>query len=97
MKRKIVWNSRAISRLVKIQAYLSENWSEAIQKEFILRTFNIVELIAENTEIGTVEDHKKGIRGFLLSKHNRLFYRYTNTKLIILNIFDTRQRPKKSH
>jgi plasmid stabilization system protein ParE len=95
MKRTIVWSNRAINNLAEIQAYLSENWSEAVQKEFIIKTFTIVELIAENSKIGTLENPEKGIRGFLLSKLNRLFYRYTNTKLIILNIFDTRQRPKK--
>lgn len=94
MKRKIVWNQQAIRKLEKILNYLTDKWNEKVQNEFLIKTFTIIELIAENIEMGSLEDEKRGIRGFLLSKHNRLFYRYTDTQLIILNIYDTRQRPK---
>ena len=45
--------------------------------------------------MGTIEVEEKGIKGFLITKHNRLFYRNTDKELVILNFFDTRQNPKK--
>jgi len=93
MARKIIWTKRASQKLNKVVAYLENEWGDKVTREFVIQTFAIVEIISDQPEIGTLENKEKNIRGFLLSKHNRLFYRITPDELIILNIFDTRSGP----
>ncbi|HZV71430.1 MAG TPA: type II toxin-antitoxin system RelE/ParE family toxin [Saprospiraceae bacterium] len=95
MARKIIWTNRANHRLNRVVAYLESEWGDKVTMEFVNQPFAIVEIISDQPEIGTLENKEKNIRGFLLSKHNRLFYRITEDELIILNIFDTRSGPGK--
>jgi hypothetical protein len=50
-------------------------------------------LLKVNPKLGSSE--KDDIRGFLITKQNRIFYRFTNDEIIILNFFDTRSKQKK--
>jgi len=95
MARKIIWSKRATSKLDSLTEYLNQEWSENVAKQFVKRTFDLVELLSKQPNIGPFQNSEKKIRGILISKHNRLFYRTTSHKIIILNIFDTRSNPKK--
>ena len=66
-----------------------------VTESFVKRTYDIIELLSEQSDLGTVENSEKNIQGFLLTKHNRLFYRVTDKDIILLNFFDTRsQHPR---
>ncbi|MBK6699183.1 MAG: type II toxin-antitoxin system RelE/ParE family toxin [Saprospiraceae bacterium] len=95
MVRKIIWSKRATSNLASLTEYLNQNWSENLAKQFVQRTFELVELLSKQPNIGPYQNSEKKIRGILISKHNRLFYRTSSNKIIILSIFDTRSNPKK--
>ncbi len=45
--------------------------------------------------MGTIEDEDKEIKGFVISKHNTIFYRTTEKEIIILNLFSNRMNPKR--
>jgi plasmid stabilization system protein ParE len=96
MVKEIIWTKRANDSFNNVIAYLERDWNTTVTKKFIVRTYHIIELLAENPELGTIENHSKGIRGFLITKHNLLFYRSTDKEIIILNLYDTRSSPKKS-
>jgi plasmid stabilization system protein ParE len=76
-----------------IISYLEAEWGERITKNFVLRSYDIIELLKVNPKLGSSE--KDDIRGFLITKQNRIFYRFTNDEIIILNFFDTRSKQKK--
>jgi plasmid stabilization system protein ParE len=95
MVREIVWTKRANYKFNTILEYLELEWGDRVIRNFIKRTYDIIQLISENPELGTLENQERNIRGFLLTKHNRLFYRFTDTELIVLNFFDTRSGPKR--
>jgi plasmid stabilization system protein ParE len=77
---------------------LQSEWGEKVTRNFVVRAYEIIELLAVNPEMGSVEHFEKQIRGFVITKHNTLFYRVEENKLILLNFFDNRQDPrKKSH
>lgn len=59
------------------------------------RTYKIIEFLAEHPEIGSLENHERQIRGFVVTKHNTLFYRIEEERIILLNFFDNRQHPRK--
>lgn len=96
MAKEIVWTKRALSKFNKIIDYLESEWGENTTSSFVKRTYDIIELISELPDLGTLENPEKKVRGFLITKHNRLFYRITDKEIILLNFFDTRKKPKKS-
>lgn len=95
MVREIVWTKRANYKFNTILEYLELEWGYRVTRNFIKRTYDIIQLNSENPELGTLENQERNIRGFLLTKHNRLFYRFTDTELIVLNFFDIRSGPKR--
>ena len=95
MAKKIVWTKRAITKFNNIIKYLEEDWGEGVTENFVRKTYDIIELISDQPALGTLENPEKNIRGFLLTKHNRLFYRETEKEIILLNFFDTRSGPKR--
>ncbi len=86
---------RASKKFDNVIEYLETDWNENVVRAFVQRTETILELLSKNPELGTVENSEKGIYGFRLTKHNRIFYRFDKERLIVLNIFDNRQSPKR--
>ena len=95
MAKEIVWTHRAVQKYDKIIQYLEEEWGEGVTRSLVQKTHDILDLISDHSELGTLENPEKKIRGFLLTKHNRLFYRVTEREVILLNFFDTRSGPKR--
>jgi len=95
MVKTITWNRRASNNFNSIITYLQNEWGDRVTRDFVSRTYRIIELLALNPEMGSVEHFEKQIRGILITKHNTLFYRIEEEKLILLNFFDNRQHPQK--
>lgn len=95
MAKTIVWNRRASNKFNTIIQYLQSEWGENVTRSFVNKTYQIIELLALHPEMGTFENPEKQIRGFLITKHNTMFYRVDDTRILILNFFDNRQNPKK--
>jgi plasmid stabilization system protein ParE len=95
MAKRIVWSKRGIKRFNDIADYLDSEWGTVIAQDFATKTYGILYTLSNYPNLGTVENKEKEIRGFPISKHNRLFYRCTENDLIVLNIFDERQHPNK--
>jgi plasmid stabilization system protein ParE len=90
MAKKVVWTKRANNKFNKIIDYLEQEWGSNVAINFVRRVYDIIDLISRQPEVGTLENQEKEIRGFLLTKHNRLFYRVTKKEIVLLNFFDTR-------
>jgi len=98
MVKTIIWNRRASNSFNSIIKYLQEEWGDRVTRNFVVRIYEIIDLLAVNPEMGSIEHFEKQIRGFVITKHNTLFYRIENERLILLNFFNNRQNPnKKSH
>jgi plasmid stabilization system protein ParE len=95
MAKKIIWTKRANSKFNKIIDYLEQEWGLKVTQSFVRKTYDIIDLISDQPDLGTLENQERKIRGFLLTKHNRLFYRVTDKEIILLNFFDTRSGPKR--
>jgi len=95
MVKKVIWNRRASNSFNSIIEYLQQEWGNNVTKNFVTRTYQIIELLSEFPEIGTIENKEKQIRGFVVTKHNTLFYRIEDKNIILLNFFDNRQHPDK--
>jgi len=95
MAKKIVWTKRANIKFNRIIDYLEQDWGPNVTQNFVKKVYGIIDLISDQPDLGTVENHEKKIRGFSLTKHNRLFYRVTDKEIILLNFFDTRSGHKR--
>ncbi len=95
MALEIFWTKRASEKFEQILLFLESEWGFQVTRDFASRTMYIVELLAKHPEIGSMENEEKNIRGVLLSKHNRLFYRFDEKQIMIIGIFDTRKRNYK--
>jgi plasmid stabilization system protein ParE len=96
MVKEIVWTKRSLSKFNRIIDFLEKRWGKNVTKSFVRKTYDIVDLLSHQPFLGTIENEKLGIRGFLITKHNRLFYRVTEKELILLNLFDTRSGDSRS-
>ena len=96
MALKLRWTKRAEKNFHDNLQYLNEQFGLNAAMAFVRQTFAILETIQKYPEIGTVEIKDKNIRGFLITKHNRLFYRFNDVEIIVLQIFDTRTNPNGS-
>ena|ERR1700743_1320562 len=95
MVKTIVWNRRASNSFDSIIEYLQQKWGDRVTKNFVIRTFQILDFLAEHPEMGSIENYEKQIRGFVITKHNTLFYRVEERRIILINFFDNRQHPGK--
>jgi plasmid stabilization system protein ParE len=95
MALKIYWSKKADKKFDKILEYLLEEWGERVMRLFIKKVFDLLDILSESPEIGSVENKEKGIRGFTVIKQINLFYKVGKDKIILLDFFDNRQHPDK--
>ena len=95
MALDIYWSIRADKKFDRILEYLLLEWGESVTKSFVQEVYDFLDILSEFPEIGTIENKEKGIRGFTILEQINIFYRIDNSKIIILNLFDTHQNPKK--
>jgi plasmid stabilization system protein ParE len=51
MVKKIVWTKRANSKFNKIVEYLEQEWGPGVTKSFIRRTYDVIELISDQSHL----------------------------------------------
>ena len=90
MVKKIVWTKTAQKQFDDIVDYIETEWSEKIAAKFTNRVNDFFGLLQLYPEVGSIEVKKKRIKGFLLTKQVRLFYRIKGQNIILLSFFDTR-------
>ena len=95
MALKIQWTKRADKKFDLILDYLLVEWNQKVTVSFVRNVYDIIDILAEYPEIGTLENSEKGIRGLTIVKQVDIFYKVNGDQLIILNFFDNRQDPKE--
>jgi plasmid stabilization system protein ParE len=94
MALEVFWSKQADERFDSILNYLEEKWGEQTVSLFVKKVYDIIGIIAIFPEIGTVERIDTNIRGLVVIKQISVFYQIRENKIIILNFYDNRQRPK---
>jgi plasmid stabilization system protein ParE len=93
MAKQIIWSPSAESDFANILEYLQENWEERVTNQFIDLTEGILAQISINPRQFPLIHKKQKIRKCVITKHNTLFYRESNSQVDLLRIYDTRQDP----
>lgn len=95
MALPIEWSKEAKSTFQNILAYLEEKWTDKEIKNFINRADAVLKIIKERPLVYQASK-SKSIRRAVVTKHNKLFYRVTKSKIHLIYFWDTRQNPKKN-
>ena len=91
MGYKIIFKKRFVRDLLDVLTYLEKEWGKKVADEFQDKVTNTLRLLSEHPYVGAPSS-KIDIRGLLISKHNRLFYRIKNNTIVIIALADTRRR-----
>ena len=94
MALNIFWSKHADKSFDSIITWLQSNWGEHSVSLFVKKAYEFLEIISEFPEIGSLENTDLNIRGFVIVEQITIFYQVRNEKIIILNFYDNRQRPK---
>ncbi len=94
MALRIITKKRYDNKIKNLLEYLLLNWNDSVAENIILKLDRTIELLSEQEKIGSKVNGLKNTRTILITKHNRLYYRIENDKLIIINLVDTRRNPQ---
>ena len=96
MALQIEWTPNALQDYEQVINYLLKEWSINTALDFVNRIEERVYNLSLFPNIGVASVKEPSIRSILITKHNRLYYHVISNKIIILDIFDTRQDPQKN-
>jgi plasmid stabilization system protein ParE len=95
MALKVFWTKRAEKSFDKIIDYLIDNWSEKEVKNFVRKTFTMVNYISQKPRMFSYSI-QLDIYSAVITKQPSLVYRIVDEKQIDLLFFwDNRRNPKK--
>jgi plasmid stabilization system protein ParE len=96
MAYQIIVKKRFTNKVQKILLYLEKEWSHKTAKEFLSKIDRRFDLLSKQPYAGALSLKVKDVRGLLIARHNRMYYRIKGDKVIILNMYNARRNPKKN-
>jgi len=96
MAYKIIVKKRFTNKVQKVLAYLEKEWSKKVAGEFLLKIDRRTELLSKQPFVGAASSRIKDVRGLLITRHNKMYYKVKGKIVIILNMYDTRMNPRKN-
>ena len=96
MALKIVWTENAIQDYKLVIDYLLLEWSLPVAEKFAEIIDKRIDVLSRFPNIGISSTKDLSIKSIVITKHNKLYYRFLADTIEILNIFDTRQNPQKN-
>lgn len=95
MALEIQWSKRADKKFDEIIEYTMQEWGERVTGSFVKKIYELLDILSEFPELGSIENEEKQIRGYAIIKQITIFYTIRMDKIILLDFFDNRQNPKK--
>ena len=94
MAVEIKWTKRAETNFDRIVNYIESEWGHKSAQKFVRKVDNLLNTLKKQPQIGIVQIKEKGIRGFVFSRQNTVFYRISGNRITLLAIFDNRREFK---
>lgn len=94
MKREIRLSKRAMRKLNSLLIYLEEEWSTKVKHEFVQKLDKSLKQIQKLPDSYPESEKIRGLRKCVVTKQTTVFYKYSETTIDIVAIFDNRQNPK---
>lgn len=94
MKREIRLSKRAMKGLENLLVYLEEEWSTKVKHEFVLKLDKSFKQIQKLPDSFPESEKIRSLRKCVVTKQTTIFYKYSETSIDVVAIFDNRQNPK---
>lgn len=94
MKREIRLSKIALRKLDILLDYLEKEWSNKVKHEFIQKLDKSLSQIQKLPDSFPESEMIKGLRKCVVTKQTTIFYKYSETTIDVVTIFDNRQNPK---
>ena len=91
MAYEVIINKRFTNKLLAVLDYLEKEWGKKVALTFLDTIYDRIYALQSHPYIGSLTSINS-VRSTLITKHNRLYYRVEGNKIIILNLYDTRQK-----
>jgi plasmid stabilization system protein ParE len=95
MAYQIIITKKFEKSAVKTSHWLEKEWSLKSAIDFDEKLKKIITELSINPNIGRISK-KKNIRSFRVTKHNRIYYKIFKNQIIILDLFESKQNPKRN-
>ena len=95
MAYQIIIKKRFTKSVHKVLSFLQKEWSDKVAGEFLKKLDYRILLLTKQAHIGTRSSKVKDVRGLLITRQNKLYYKIKGNKIIILNMYDTQIDPRK--
>lgn len=96
MAYRIIFKKRFTNKVQKVLTYLEKECSDKVAAQFLLKIDRKLEMLKKQPGIGRPSQKVPGVRGLLITRHNKMFYKIAGNQVTILNMYDTRMNPKKN-
>lgn len=74
--------------------YLDDEWSNNVKKEFVLKFDKSLKQIQELPDSFPESEKIRGLRKCVVTKQTTVFYKFSETTIDVVTIFDNRQNPQ---
>ena len=95
MDRQVKWTKSVQTQIYTIFDYIEENLSSQGAINFIQKVYEQEKRLSKHPEAGKFSSKNRNIRYILIGRHRRLYYQYSDRRVTVLALFDTRQDPRK--
>ena len=93
MKRKVRFSKKAIKTLESLFAFLEREWSLKVKNDFIRKLDKSLEQIQKLQDSFPKSEKVKDLRKCLVAKQTAIFFKYSDSSIDIVAIFDNRKDP----
>jgi plasmid stabilization system protein ParE len=93
MEYEIIINKRFSNKLLGVLDYLEKEWNRKVAKAFLSKVYSRIFALRTHPYIGSLTS-MENVRSTLITKHNRMYYKVVNNKIVILNLYDTRKKKR---
>ena len=95
MAKRVKVTKKANKRISDIALYLESEFSYQAADNVVKAFYKTIDKLAEQPKIGREVQSSKSMRFINMDKHRQIFYRTYGNTVSIIDVFDTRQNPKK--
>ena len=83
-----------MKKLDSLLVYLENEWSTKVKHNFILKLDKSLKQIQKLPDSFPESEKIRGLSDCVVTKQTMVFYRYSDTSIDVITIFDNRQNPK---
>lgn len=92
---RVQFSELSVFKLEKLVDYLREEWSERSAQTFLDKLDSKLESVRSSPKAFPESQVSKGLRKCVITKQTTVLYEIHQDVIIVMNIIDTRQNPKK--